>query len=224
MEKLTLGQIAQTTGGRLMGRGLKEEQVEGVCTDSRVVRPGELFIALNGPRYDGHDFVREALEKGAKAALVSRNSFGDRSIRVEDTLKALSDLAFAYRRKFLIPVVGVTGSNGKTTTKDLIAKILAMRFRVRKSEGNLNNLIGLPLSIFGLTHEDEVLVLEMGASRLHEIEKLARIADPLVGVVTNVGPTHLEFLESIENVARAKSELISSLSRGGYAVLNGDDD
>lgn len=220
---MTIPEIVEATGGILAGGGRVTRPIRGISTDSRTIREGEVFFALKGSNYDGHDFVEEAFQKGARAAVVSQNSFGPDSIRVEDTLKALGELAFKYRRRFLLPVVGVTGSNGKTTTKDLIASVLSRRFRVKKTRGNLNNLIGLPLSVFTLTQEDEVAVLEMGASRLGEIATLSRIADPRVGVVTNVGAAHLEFFKSIDRVAEAKSELIEYLSEGGYAVLNGDD-
>lgn len=223
MEKMTLAEVVRATRGKLAGRGQGNDPVQGISTDSRLTQEGELFFALKGSRYDGHDFVEQAFQRGAKAAVVSRNSFGPNAIRVDDTLSALGDLASHYRRRFLVPVVAVTGSNGKTTTKDLIAAVLSARFKVRKTQGNLNNLIGLPLSVFALRQEDEVAVLEMGASRLGEIGRLARIADPLVGVVTNVGPVHLEFFKTIENVARAKSELIGWLDEEGHAVLNGDD-
>lgn len=222
MERLTVSQIVEATEGRPGEEVPLTDRVQGVSTDSRTLKAGEVFFALKGARYNGHVFVPDALRKGAITAVVSK-SCGPKAIMVGDTLRALGDLAHYYRRGLPLQTVGVTGTNGKTTTKELIAAVLSAKFRVKKTEGNLNNLIGLPLSVFQLSAHDEVGVLEMGASRIGEIKRLSEIAEPKVGVVTNVGSAHLEFFGSVEKVAQAKSELTDSLQEGGYAVLNGDD-
>jgi UDP-N-acetylmuramoyl-tripeptide--D-alanyl-D-alanine ligase len=202
---------------------------QGYSIDSRTVRPGELFFAVKGERLDGHDFVGQALERGAVAAVIRadrRAYFPPRAhlIAVEDTLAALQKLAAAVRRAWGKPVVGITGSAGKTTTKEAIAHLLATRFRVHKSEGNLNNHFGLPLMLLRLEPEHEVAVIEMGMSHLGEIRELARLAQPETGVVTCVAPVHLEFFSSVAEIARAKRELIEGLPGDGTAVLNADDE
>ena len=196
--------------------------------DSRTIQPGELFFAVKGERLDGHDFVHSALQKGAVAAVVNRDqlhrySDASRLLPVEDTLIALQTLATAVRRLWGKPLIGVTGSAGKTTTKEAIAHVLATRFQVLKSEGNFNNHFGLPLMLLKLEAEHDLAVIEMGMSHAGEIRALAKIAQPEIGVVTNVAPVHLEFFDSLAGIARAKYELIESLPPGGTAVLNADD-
>ena len=225
--KLPLARIAEFISGA--GRFKGAVVAQGYSIDSRSVQPGELFFAVKGERLDGHDFVTQALDRGAAAAVVRadrRASFPPRAhlIAVEDTLAALQNLAAAVRRAWGKPVVGITGSAGKTTTKEAIAHLLATRFRVHKSEGNLNNHFGLPLMLLRLEPEHEVAVIEMGMSHLGEIRELARIAQPEIGVVTCVAPVHLEFFNSVAEIARAKHELIESLPPGGTAVLNADDE
>jgi UDP-N-acetylmuramoyl-tripeptide--D-alanyl-D-alanine ligase len=202
---------------------------QGYSIDSRTVRPGELFFAVQGERLDGHDFVPQALEKGVAAAVVRKDQLArypvkTRLVAVDDTLAALQTLATAVRRLWGKPLIGVTGSTGKTTTKEAIAHVLATRFRVLKSEGNFNNHFGLPLTLLQLEPEHELAVIEMGMSHAGEIAALAKIAQPEIGVVTNVAPVHLEFFESIAGIARAKYELVESLPAGGTAVLNADDE
>jgi len=202
---------------------------QGYSIDSRTVRPGELFFAVQGERLDGHDFVQQALEKSASAAVVRKDQLArypvkTRLLAVDDTLTALQTLATAVRRLWGKPLIGVTGSTGKTTTKEAIAHVLSTRFRVLKSEGNFNNHFGLPLTLLKLEPEHELAVIEMGMSHAGEIAALAKIAQPEIGVVTNVAPVHLEFFESIAGIARAKYELIESLPAGGTAVLNADDE
>jgi UDP-N-acetylmuramoyl-tripeptide--D-alanyl-D-alanine ligase len=211
------------------GRFRRDVMAQGYSIDSRTVRPGELFFAVKGERLDGHDFVGQALERGAVAAVIRadrRAYFPPRAhlIAVEDTLAALQKLAAAVRRAWGKPVVGITGSAGKTTTKEAIAHLLATRFRVHKSEGNLNNHFGLPLMLLRLEPEHEVAVIEMGMSHLGEIRELARLAQPETGVVTCVAPVHLEFFSSVAEIARAKRELIEGLPGDGTAVLNADDE
>ena len=202
---------------------------QGYSIDSRTIQPGELFFAVKGERLDGHDYVDQALQKGAIAAVVQKDQIaryasGTRLIAVEDTLKALQTLATAVRRLWAKPLVGITGSTGKTTTKEAIAHVLATRFRVLKSQGNFNNHFGLPLVLLRLEPEHDIAVIEMGMSHRHEITALAAIAQPNIGVVTNVSAVHLEFFSSVAEIARAKYELIESLPAGATAVVNSDDE
>jgi len=199
----------------------------GYSIDSRTIRPGELFFAVQGEKLDGHEFVEQALKKGAVAAVVAhpaKAQAGLPLIVVEDTLLALQKLATAVRRLWGKRLIGVTGSTGKTTTKEAIAHVLATRYRVHKSEGNLNNHFGLPLMLLKLQSEHEIAVVELGMSHAGEIAALVKIAAPEIGVVTNVAPVHLEYFDSLAGIARAKYELIESLPATGTAILNGDDE
>ena len=225
--KLMLSKIAEfiSAGGEFAA----EEVAQGYSIDSRTVGPGQLFFAVKGERLDGHDFVEQALEKGAVAAVVREDQLGRyptkaRLLTVEDTLVALQTLATAVRKRWGKPLIAVTGSAGKTTTKEAIAHVLSARFRVLKSEGNFNNHFGLPLMLLKLEPEYDVAVIEMGMSHAGEIRALAKIAQPEIGVVTNVAPVHLEFFDSLAGIARAKYELVESLPARGTAVLNADDD
>jgi len=225
--KLSLSRIAEF----LSATGDFEHSfvAQGYSIDSRTVQSGELFFAVKGERMDGHDFVEQALEKGAIAAVIrkdqlTRFAVTTRLMAVSDTLVALQTLATAVRRLWGKPLIGVTGSTGKTTTKEAIAHVLATRFRVLKSEGNFNNHFGLPLTLLKLEPEQQAAVIEMGMSHPGEIAALAKIAQPEIGVVSNVAPVHLEFFESIADIARAKYELIEALPAGGTAVLNADDE
>ncbi len=202
---------------------------QGYSIDSRTIQSGDLFFAVKGERMDGHDFVEQALGKGAAAAVVrkdqlARYALKTRLLAVDDTLVALQTLAGAVRRLWARPLIGVTGSAGKTTTKDAIAHVLSAKFRVLKSEGNFNNHFGLPLMLLKLELEHDLAVIEMGMSHAGEIAALAKIAQPEIGVVTNVAPVHLEFFNSIADIARAKYELIECLPPNGTAVLNADDE
>src|SRR6202050_4943652 len=201
---------------------------QGYSIDSRSIQRGELFLAVKGERMDGHDFVTQALEKGAVAAVIRKDQLVRYPLKtglitVDDTLTALQTLATAVRRLWAKPLIGVTGSAGKTTTKEAIAHVLSARFRVLKSEGNFNNHFGLPLMLLKIEPEHDVAVIEMGMSHAGEIAALAKIAQPEIGVVTNVAPVHLEFFDSIADIARAKYELIASLPARGTAILNADD-
>lgn len=225
--KLELGKIAEFISAD--GDFPPTSFAKGYSIDSRTIAPGQLFFAVKGERFDGHDFVEQALEKGAAGAVVCRAQLGRYANRaqllaVEDTLIALQTLATAVRKLWGKPLVGVTGSAGKTTTKEAIAHVLGARFRVLKSEGNFNNQFGLPLMLLKLEPEYEVAVIEMGMSHAGEIRALARIAGPEIGVVTNVAPVHLEFFDSLAGIARAKYELIESLPANGTAILNADDE
>src|SRR6202521_6364595 len=202
---------------------------QGYSIDSRTIKQGELFFAVKGERLDGHDYVNAALEKGAAAAVVQTNQLDrypekTRLLAVDETLIALQTLATAVRKLWGKTLVGLTGSAGQTTTKEAVAHVLGARFRVFKSEGNLNNHFGLPLMLLKLEPEHDVAVIEMGMSHAGEIRALAKIARPEIGVVTNVAPVHLEFFDSLAGIARAKYELIESLPASGIAVLNADDD
>ncbi len=225
--KLELGKIAEFISAS--GDFASAEVAQGYSIDSRTVAPGELFFAVKGERLDGHDFVEQALDKGAVAAIVGKHRLAGfrkkkRLLAVEDSLVALQTLATKVRQLWAKPLIGVTGSTGKTTTKEAIAHVLGTRFRVLKSEGNFNNHFGLPLMLLKLEAEHEVAVIEMGMSHAGEIRALAKIARPEIGVVTNVAPVHLEFFESVAGIARAKYELIESLPCSGVAVLNADDE
>jgi UDP-N-acetylmuramoyl-tripeptide--D-alanyl-D-alanine ligase len=201
-----------------------DAMITGWSVDSRTLQPGDLFFALRGAVNDGHAHVAEVFEKGALAAVVEEAvDFEGRVLRVDDTLRALQELAAWARREWRGDVVAVTGSAGKTTTKDVIAEMLATEMATAKTQGNLNNHVGLPLSLLRLEETARVAVLEMGMNHAGEIRKLAAIAGPNVGVVTNVGYAHIENFESIENIAAAKRELVEMLGDRGTAVLNADD-
>ncbi len=201
----------------------------GYSIDSRTLQPGDLFFAIRGERFDGHDFVQAALAKGAVGAVIradvhSHFPADSRLLTVRDPLVALQALGAAVRRRWGKQLIGVTGSAGKTTTKEIIAHVLANGHRVLKSQGNLNNHLGMPLQLLKLEPVEDLAVIEMGMSHAGEIRELARLAQPNCGVVTMVAPVHLEFFGSIAEIARAKYELIESLPPGGLAVLNADDD
>ncbi len=227
MSKLDAAFVTRAIAGRLSGQA-PEEPFSGVGTDSRQVDEGQLFVALAGPNFDGHDYVAKALAAGAAGALVRRGFSlpempGACLIEVADTLFALGELARAWRMEHDALVTGLTGSNGKTTTKEMLASILRQRHRVLATKGNLNNLIGLPLTLMQLDDSHTVCVLEMGMNAPGEIARLTEIAQPEVGLVTNVGPAHIGFLGSMEAIARAKAELYQGLSFSATAVINLDD-
>jgi len=227
----TIEEVARALGVAAPPRLDPLARLAGVSIDSRTLRPGELFFAIHGPRHDGHSFVAAALAAGAPAGVVARARVAEFSaelrgklLAVDDTQHALQQLALAVRRAWGGSLAGVTGSVGKTTTKEILAALLAARFRVLKSEGNLNNEYGLPLTLLRLEPQDEAAVVEMGMSHRGEIRRLAAIAEPDIGVVTSVAPVHLEFFSSVDEIALAKRELIEGL-RGpqSFAVLNADD-
>jgi len=226
MENVTLRDVSAATGAT--GTGVLDARVAGVSIDSRTTEPGDVFFAIRGERLDGHRFVADALDRGAVGAVVARDSdAGDERavvLTVGDTTRALQDLASWYRGRFDLHVVGVTGTNGKTTTKDMTAAVLSTHMRTARTEGNLNNHIGVPLTLFGLTSEHRAAVVEMGMNHPGEIRRLAEIARPSVGVITNVAEGHLESMRTLDAVAEAKGELLEALPADGLAVLNADDD
>jgi len=200
------------------------------CTDSRSIAKGELFVPIKGEKFDGHNFIEAAFERGACGAMVEKlppnfknKCAGMWFIQVKDTTEAFLKLANLLRRSAHVKTVGITGSNGKTTTKDMCAAILAKRGHVLKTQGNLNNLIGLPITLSALDEKDEFAVLELGMSKPGEIAKLAKTADPDVGVITNVNSSHIEFFDSLEGIAEAKAELIDNVRSDVPLVLNRDD-
>lgn len=220
---LTVEEIASVTGGRRIS-GDPGAIIELFGTDSRKMEPGALFIPLKGDRFDGHLFIARAESAGAAGALMEKGSSAMPAgicVEVSDTLRALQDLAAHARKRFSGPVIAVTGSNGKTTTREMIGAVLARKFRVLKTEGNLNNHIGLPLILLKLVPGVQAVVLEMGINHPGELTRLCEIARPGIGVITNIGESHLEGLGSLEGVARAKGELLDFLA-DGTAVLNHD--
>jgi UDP-N-acetylmuramoyl-tripeptide--D-alanyl-D-alanine ligase len=224
--KLPLWRIAEFVAAK--GNFDQEAVATGYSIDSRTMNPGDLFIALRGERFDGHDYVAGALEHEAVAAVVQKDSKIDadpnRLLHVEDTLRALQSLGAAARRLWGKPLLAVTGSAGKTTTKEILAHLLMTRYRVMKSAGNLNNHIGLPLQLLKLEPEHDVAVVEMGMNHAGEIRALGALAHHDLAVVTCVAPVHLEFFRSVAEIAHAKYEIIEALHPGGVAVLNADDE
>ena len=227
MDATTLKQIAEWSSG--IGLGTLAQTVTRVCTDSRLLVAGDLFVALRGEKFDGHQFVQKAAELGAAGAMVDHayegavpEGFG--LIKVSDTLKALQDVATHYRKSLPLRVVGITGSSGKTSTKDFTAAVLGEKFRVVKTEGNFNNHIGLPLTILRAGSQDEVGIFEMGMNHAGEIAPLAAMAKAEVGIITNIGVAHIEFLGSREAIALEKGALAESLPSEGTIVLKATDD
>ncbi|WP_171056101.1 UDP-N-acetylmuramoyl-tripeptide--D-alanyl-D-alanine ligase [Paenibacillus sinopodophylli] len=228
MIKRTIKQIAEMSGARWNGKETNL-QIEGVTTDSRQAAAGQLFVPLVGEQFDGHAYLKQAVDNGAAAALWQKGREVPAGLEevplliVGDTLIALQRLATAYRSELFVRVVGITGSNGKTTTKDMTASILGTSYKVHKTEGNLNNHIGLPLTVLQLDEDTEVAVLEMGMSGFGEIELLTKIAQPDAAIITNVGDAHLLQLGSRAGIAKAKLEIALGLSEDGLLLYNGDE-
>lgn len=227
MKYMTLQAMAEACHGIYFGNPEDaKKEVTAITTDSRKAEPGGVFAAIRGERVDGHDFIPGVLKKGALCVISEKQPVTEQGnyIVVEDTIQALGAIAGYYREQLGIPVVGVTGSVGKTSTKEMIASVLAQKYRTLKTAGNFNNNLGLPLTIFRLTEEDEIAVLEMGISHFGEMHELARIAKPDTCVITNIGQCHLEFLGDRDGVLRAKSEIFDFLPEDGHIILNGEDD
>ena len=224
--RLTLLELLEATGGGEVGGTQVGERFATYHTDSRQVQPGGLFFALRGAEMDGHQFVRDAVTRGAAAVVVEHRleaPAGVVEILVPDTWKALYDVAALVLARVKPLVVGITGSNGKTSTKEMTAAVLGARFNVHKTTGNLNTETGLPLTILRLEPDHKALVLEMGLQKPGDIGHLAALAHPSIGVITNIGAVHMEFFATQEDLARAKGELVHALPRDGHAILNADD-
>lgn len=227
MKEMSLNQIAHACGGTYTGPdSLKNAEVSGVVIDSRKVEPGYLFIALRGERVDGHSFIPAVFAKGAACVLCEEAPEHPAGpyILVESCLQALKRLAEYYRNTLSIPIVGITGSVGKTSTKEMIAAVLGQKYCVLKTEGNFNNEIGLPLTIFRIREEHEAAVLEMGISDFGEMTRLSRMAKPNICVLTNIGLCHLENLKDRDGILKAKTEMFAEAQPGARIILNGDDD
>ncbi|NSW90514.1 MAG: UDP-N-acetylmuramoyl-tripeptide--D-alanyl-D-alanine ligase [Firmicutes bacterium] len=234
MQMIKCSEVIEATKGKLVS-GSDDTEFLNISTDSRSIRSGELFIPIKGERFDGHDYIEDALRSGGAGTITQRDITdivkGNREaafekkviIKVDDTLKALKDLALYYRQKFKIPFVGITGSVGKTSTKDMVACILMQEYNVLKTQGNFNNEIGVPLTIFKLEPYHEAAVLEMGMSGLGEISSLTSIVRPQIAVITNIGMSHIGKLGSRQNILKAKMEIVEGVPRNGLVVLNGDD-
>ena len=228
MEPMTIQELADATGATLLGEGIAPDQtITGVETDSRAVHPGDLFVALPGEKTDGHKFIPGALEAGAVACLTQQAPEkplpGKCYLLVEDTMAAIGQAAKAYKAKFPIPVIGITGSVGKTTTKEMISAVLGAQFRVLKTPENFNNDIGTPLTLLGLGPEHQAAVIETGMNHFGEIRYLGEMVRPDIAVISNIGDAHIEYLGSREGILQAKSEIFENLKPEGLAVLNGDD-
>ncbi len=227
----SLDDVLKATAGILIS-GETGNTFYGISTDSRLINKGNLFVALKGENFDGHDFAGKAVKQGAAGILAhdeekinqipANKKFA--VIKVADTLTALGDLAHVWRKRFSIPVIGLTGSSGKTTTKEMIAAIIGRKKNILKTEGNLNNLIGLPQTIFRLISQHELMVLEMGTNTRGEIKRLTRIAEPNIGLITNIGPAHLEGFGSMDAVREEKNDLFFNMPSSGMAVINLDDE
>src|SRR2546423_2008434 len=227
METLTLAQIAEFAGGNLAA-GNRETLVSRVSTDSRTLQAGDLFVSLRGENFDGHKFIQQAAERGAVGAMVEESWRGNAPenfglIRVADTLVAYQTLATNYRASLPLKVIAITGSNGKTSTKDFVAAALGRKFRVTKTEGNFNNHVGLPQTMLAAKREDEIAVWEIGMNHPGEIAALAKLAGPDVAIITNVGIAHIEFMGSREAIAEEKGALAEAVTANGTLILNADD-
>ncbi len=227
----TAGEIGEILGANSEGApDFRSVPITGVRIDSRLVGKGDLFIAVRGENRDGHDYVDSAFTNGAVAAVVSgeiatgKDITGNNLFIVEDTVYALGEIARHYRNKMPAKVIAVTGSNGKTTVKNMVYEIVSRKASSIKSQGNYNNFFGLPLSIFNLKDKTDYAVFELGMSRRGEISRLGEIASPELAVITNVGPVHLEFFNSLEDIASAKLEIVDKVKSGGTLIVNGDDE
>ena len=242
MEAMYLGDIVKAVDGRICADHMEEstggivksmDDIEKIVinvldTDSRNITEGSLFVPIRGEKFDGHEYIGKALESGAAACFTDRYpdeyKEGKYYVQVEDTKKAFACLAKYYKSKFDVKCVAITGSVGKTTTKDMIFSVLKEKFNVLKTEGNFNNDIGLPKTIFNLNKDHEIIILEMGMNHAGEIDFLGSIAEPEIGIITNIGISHIENLGSRENILKAKAELLPHIAHGGLAILNRDDD
>ncbi len=229
MEAVTIRTISAYAAGTLR-QGDPEGTIHGLTTDSRSVKPGELFVALKGERYDGHHFVEQCAQDGAAGAIVDKTWVGqDRRlnfalIEVDDTLRAYQRIATEYRKSLHLRVIGITGSNGKTSTKDLCAAVLERKYRVMKTRGNLNNHIGVPQTLLGASSADQVAVLEMGMNHPGEIAPLAAMARPETAIITNIGSAHIEYMKTREAIAQEKGTLAEAVGSSGHIIMPADDE
>jgi len=223
-----IDELIEATDGKLINHA-SGAAIRGISTDTRTIQPADAFIAIKGDNFDGHNFINEAIRKGASAIiayslqLTAYSKKGVAIIKVKDTTKALGDIARFQRKKFAIPVIAVTGSNGKTTAKEMLAHVLSVRFKVQKNEGTKNNHIGVPLTLLNLKGSDDIAVLELGTNHPGEIEYLTGICLPNIGVITNIGPSHLEHLGDLKGVLREKYKMVENLNRPHIGLLNADD-
>ena len=227
MKKFTLAEIAASCGGKYVGEeALKNTAITSVERDSRAVKDGSLFLAIKGERVDGHDFIEKCYDSGALCAICEKAPENPKKpyILVDSTLNAVKDIAKAYREKFDIPVVGVSGSVGKTSTKEMLYAVLSQRFKTHKTQGNLNNELGVPLTILSMPEEAQAAVIEMGISDFGEMTRLARVAQPTICVLTIIGCCHLENLGDHDGVMKANTEMFIYARDGAEFILNGDDD
>lgn len=226
MQAMTIEDVLKATGGTLLSGDINKSFTD-VISDSRKVTAGVLFVPLVGEKFDGHEFIKAAFDLGAAAVITQKDTelLIDKTIvKVDDTLKAFGDIAKYYKQKYNVPTVSVTGSVGKTTTKDMLASVLSQKYNTLKTMGNFNNNIGLPITIFGLEKEHEAAVLEMGMNHFGEIERLADIGRPDVAVITNIGQSHIENLGSREGIFKAKMEMTKQFTKDNTLIVNGDDD
>ena len=226
MTGMTIEQALRACGGQYCGTGELSAELGRVVIDSREIRPGDLFVAYRGERVDGHDYISAALDRGAACCLAERVPEGETRgvIVTDDVQRALEDIAAAYRDTLTLPIVGITGSVGKTSAKEMISAVLASRWRVRKTDKNLNNQIGVPMTLSRITPEDEAAVVEMGISGFGEMSRLGRMVRPQIAVYTLIGHAHLEFLHDLDGVLRAKTEMLDYLPDDGCVIYNGDDE
>ena len=236
MATFEVDEVLVATQGTLLSTGLSRGKFRGVQTDSRAVKPGDLFVALKGQNFDGHEFIESARKKGATGVVIEEAGVGNALkglrqqqrnslavVHVKNTLRAYQDLASFHRARFSIPVVAITGSNGKTTTKEMVSRVLATRWRVLQTEKNFNNAIGVPKTLLRLNARHQAAVIEMGVDQVGQTTRLCEMTQPTVGVVTNVGPDHLEFYRTMARSAVSKAELFPWLPKDGAAILNADD-
>ena len=236
MATFEVDEVLAATQGTLLSQGTFKGRFRGVQTDSRAVKPGDLFVALKGQNFDGHEFLRKAWQQGATGVVIEKIGRGNRLkgwgnakesplavVQVKNTLRAYQDLASFHRARFSIPVVAITGSNGKTTTKEMVSRVLATRWRVLQTQGNFNNAIGVPKTLLRLNSRHQAAVIEMGVDQVGQTTRLCEMTRPTVGVVTNVGSDHLEFYGTMARSAASKAELFPWLPNDGAAILNADD-
>ena len=226
MDGMTMARAAAACGAVICGEGDRDRALGRMVIDSRAIEPGDLFAAYQGERVDGHDYIAAAFDKGAACCLAERIPAGETRpiLLVDDVQAALEAIAADYRSTLSIPVIGITGSVGKTSAKEMIASVLSQRYRVLKTEGNLNNQIGVPMTISRITKEHEIAVVEMGISGFGEMTHLAAIAQPTVAVYTVIGHAHLEFLHDLDGVLRAKTEMLAHMPDDAPVLMNGDDE